>query len=85
MARRYRAHGYQFYALDLRKYGRSLLPHQHPNNVRDLREYHAHIDAALVVLQVEGCSVLLSGHSTGRLVAAHYAQEGQHRHSIGLN
>ena len=39
MARRYQEHGYRFYAIDLRKYGRSLLPYQLPNNVRDLREY----------------------------------------------
>ena len=29
--------GYDFYALDLRKYGRSLRPHQTPNYVADLR------------------------------------------------
>ena len=31
--------GYDFYALDLRKYGRSILPHQTPNYVGDLRDY----------------------------------------------
>ena len=83
MARRYQEHGYRFYALDLRKYGRSWLPHQLPNNVRDLREYHADIDAALAVLQAEGCAtVLLSGHSTGGLIAALYAQEGTQRHTL---
>ena len=30
------ARGYDFYALDLRKYGRSILPHQTPNYVSDL-------------------------------------------------
>ena len=38
--------GYDFYALDLRKYGRSLRPHQTPNYVTDLREYFAELDAA---------------------------------------
>ena len=83
MARRYQEHGYRFYALDLRKYGRSWLPHQLPNNVRDLREYYADIDAALAVLHAEGCTtVLLSGHSTGGLIAALYAQEGAYRHTL---
>ena len=38
--------GYDFYALDLRKYGRSLRPHQTPNYVTDLREYYAELDEA---------------------------------------
>ena len=38
--------GYDFYALDLRKYGRSLRPHQTPNYVADLREYFPELDAA---------------------------------------
>ncbi|SMB99699.1 lysophospholipase [Hymenobacter roseosalivarius DSM 11622] len=83
MALRYQQHGYGFYALDLRKYGRSWLPHQRPNNVRDLREYYADLDAALAVLRAEGhATILLSGHSTGGLVAALYAQEGQNRSAI---
>jgi len=83
MALRYQQHGYQFYALDLRKYGRSWLPHQRPNNVRDLREYYADIDAALAVMQAEGHpTVLLSAHSTGGLIAALYAQEGVNRAAV---
>jgi alpha-beta hydrolase superfamily lysophospholipase len=31
--------GYNFYALDLRKYGRSLMDHQHPNLCKDVFEY----------------------------------------------
>ena len=38
--------GYTFYALDLRKYGRSLREHQTPNYVADLHEYYAEIDLA---------------------------------------
>src|SRR4026209_2579233 len=34
MAERFAAEGYAFYAIDLRKYGRSLKPHQHPNFCR---------------------------------------------------
>ncbi|SFP95338.1 alpha/beta hydrolase [Hymenobacter arizonensis] len=83
MAERYHEHGYHFYALDLRKYGRSWQPHQRPNNVRDLREYFADLDAALAVVRAEGYrAVLLSGHSTGGLVTALYAREGQGRAAV---
>lgn len=75
MAAEYAAQGYRFYALDLRKYGRALLPHQHPNNVRSLTEYYADLDAALAVIRAETTGPLvLSGHSTGGLIVALYAQ-----------
>ncbi len=63
--------GYDFYALDLRKYGRSLLPHQTPNFTTDLAAYYPELDEAFRrVTQVEGHDhVLVSGHSTGGLVA----------------
>ncbi|HEX8426566.1 alpha/beta hydrolase [Hymenobacter sp.] len=75
MAAEYAAHGYRFYALDLRKYGRALLRHQRPNNVRDLTEYFGDLDAAVAVIQAEGGSTLvLCGHSTGGLIVSLYAQ-----------
>ncbi len=46
LAERYVAAGLHFYALDLRKYGRSLRPHQTPNFCRDIREYFAELDLA---------------------------------------
>ncbi|MCC3157256.1 alpha/beta hydrolase [Hymenobacter sp. 15J16-1T3B] len=74
LAEQWTAHGYRFYALDLRKYGRSLLPHQRPNNVRDLREYFADLDAARAIMQAEGAALLvLNGHSTGGLISALHA------------
>ncbi len=68
-------HGYDFYALDLRKYGRSLLAHQTPNFCLDIAEYFPEIDAALkIIREDEGHdTVLLNGHSTGGLIAALYA------------
>jgi alpha-beta hydrolase superfamily lysophospholipase len=67
--------GYDFYALDLRKYGRSLLEHQTPNFCTDIEEYFAEIDAALAVIRDEDGhdTVLLNGHSTGGLIGALYA------------
>ncbi|RSK35496.1 alpha/beta hydrolase [Hymenobacter metallilatus] len=78
MALEYTAHGYRFYALDLRKYGRALLPHQQPNTVRNLQEYFPDLDAALARIQAEShTEVLLSGHSTGGLITALYIAQRQ--------
>ncbi|MFF5260468.1 alpha/beta hydrolase [Actinomadura viridis] len=67
--------GFDFYALDLRKYGRSLRPHQTPNFVRSLTDYFPEIDEAVRIAREEdGHEVLLlNGHSTGGLVAALWA------------
>ncbi len=60
-------HGYDFYALDLRKYGRSLRPHQTANYVDDLRAYDEEIDRAWSEVVAEHDHVVLSAHSTGGL------------------
>src|SRR6478609_1560155 len=66
--------GYHFYALDLRKYGRSILKNHKPNNVRHLSEYYEDIDQALAIIRKEGNSkVVLYGHSTGGLIITLYA------------
>lgn len=68
--------GIDFYAVDLRKYGRSLLPGQKRFHVRDLKEYFPDIDSALVAMRAEGVSeVVMMGHSTGGLVASYYLSE----------
>ncbi len=73
--------GYDFYALDLRKYGRSLLPHQTPNYAADLVEYDAELDAALdrIVERDGHRHVVLSGHSTGGLILALWAERKRPR------
>ncbi|WP_215231569.1 alpha/beta hydrolase [Dyadobacter linearis] len=74
MAERFLKEGYNFYAVDLRKYGRSWLAHQKFNNVRDLSEYFADIDTTLSIIHNEGnTKVLLMGHSLGGLVVSMYA------------
>ncbi|MCG8696656.1 MAG: alpha/beta hydrolase [Bacteroidales bacterium] len=76
MADQYLNQGINFYAIDLRKYGRSHLPHQWFNEARDLSEYYADIDTALSIIQSEiKGKILLSGHSTGGLIAACYADD----------
>ena len=79
MAERFAAEGYAFYALDLRKHGRSLRPHQHANFCKSMSEYYADITRALEEI---GEPVLLCGHSTGGLQCALYAHEGERRDSV---
>ena len=79
MAERFAAEGYAFYALDLRKYGRSMRPHQHPNFCKSLTEHYADLDAALETI---GEPVLLAGHSMGGLVCSLYAHEGERRSQV---
>jgi alpha-beta hydrolase superfamily lysophospholipase len=71
--------GYDFYALDLRKYGRSLRDHQTPNFVTDLTHYYPEIDEAYRrIVERDGHSqVLLSAHSTGGLVLPLWADDRQ--------
>ena len=68
--------GYDFYAVDLRRYGRSLRKGQLAGYITDLRDYFVELDAALEVVREEGHDdVVLMGHSTGGLTAALYADE----------
>lgn len=74
MAKQFNNQGYNFYALDLRKYGRSHLSHQKLNNVRSLIEYDEEIDLALQIIKSENNNqVILKGHSTGGLIVTNYA------------
>lgn len=67
---------YQFYAVDLRKYGRSLMDGQTPFQVRDIREYFEDIDSAINVMKQNGINhIILMGHSTGGLIASLYMAE----------
>ncbi len=66
---------FNFYAVDLRKYGRSLLPEQTPFEVRDLQEYFADIDTALSIMREEGnTEIVLMAHSTGGLITSLYCE-----------
>ena len=71
------AQGIDFYALDLRKYGRSLLPHQTANFCRDITDYYPELDEAVrIIREVDGHErVLINAHSTGCLIAALWAHD----------
>jgi len=69
--------GYDFYALDLRKYGRSLRPHQTANFVTDLSDYYEELDLALAEVAATHDQVVLSAHSTGGLTVPLWASDRQ--------
>lgn len=76
MGDEFTARGYDFYAVDLRKYGRSIRPGQRMFEARSLREYFADIDSALVEMRRGGVrETVLMGHSTGGLITAYYMAE----------
>lgn len=65
---------YNFYAVDLRRYGRSMLPWQYPFDIRDFDNYFQDIDSALNQIHKDGFQdITLFGHSTGGLTSAYYA------------
>ncbi|WP_028050616.1 alpha/beta hydrolase [Cellulomonas sp. URHD0024] len=77
LAEYWSARGAAFYALDLRKYGRSLRPHQTPGYTDDLDVYDEEIEASLAVVRDElGAHgrLMVMGHSTGGLIAALWMQ-----------
>jgi alpha-beta hydrolase superfamily lysophospholipase len=70
---------FDFYALDLRKHGRSLMQHQHPNYCKDIKEYFEEISIAIRKIKSEGNSLFLLAHSTGGLTASCYMNYGKER------
>jgi len=67
--------GYDFYALDLRKFGRSLLPHQTPNYIEDLTSYYEELDQAYDAIRANYAHIVLTAHSTGGLVVPLWAAD----------
>lgn len=74
--------GWAFFALDLHKYGRSLLPGQTPGFATSLDDYDADLEAAIGALEERlaaragrrvAVDLVLMAHSTGGLTAALWA------------
>lgn len=67
---------YHFYAVDLRKYGRSIISDKNMFEARNINEYYADIDSALAIMKADGIrDVKLMGHSTGGLITSSYMAE----------
>lgn len=79
LARFWTSRGARFFALDLRKYGRSLRDGQTPGYIADLAVYDEDIAAALTAMgrdseaEAPGRPLVLLGHSTGGLVLSLWA------------
>ena len=72
MGRRFVDSGFNFYAVDLRRYGRSREPWQYPFNIRKQSAYFQDIDSALAQIRRDGnTDITLGGHSTGGLTVAY--------------
>ena len=81
LAERWAALGFDFYALDLRRYGRSLRPGQVPNFCTDLTVYGEELDAAAHIIRNEmgHDRLVIMAHSTGGLVSALWADRRRGR------
>ena len=79
-AQEYNRHGYAFFAVDLRKYGRAYQEHQKRGNIRSLTEYYPDIDTCLSLIKAQYPTVILAAHSTGGLIASLYAHD--HRDNL---
>lgn len=77
------AHGMDFYAVELRKYGRSKLENQTWFELKDLSEYYADIDSAIARIKAAGTEdIYFLAHSTGGLIASLYLNDRQEENSI---
>ncbi|HKN42676.1 MAG TPA: alpha/beta fold hydrolase, partial [Propionibacteriaceae bacterium] len=65
--------GYDFYAVELRRYGRSIRPGQLRGFIANLDDYSLELDAAADLIAADHDRLLLMGHSTGGLIAALWA------------
>lgn len=70
------AQGYNFYAVDLRRYGRSHHLQQPWFEVDSIEEYYPELDSAIAVIQQENNSnIFINGHSTGGLIVSKYVND----------
>ena len=78
------ARGWDVYAIDLRRSGRSLREGNRPYYAGDMREYFPEISLAIGAITRESSHRLLclTGHSTGGLIAALYAHDGAERSRV---
>jgi len=65
--------GFDFYAIDLRRYGRSLRRGHLHGFITDLDDYGAELTAAAEVIRENHDQLVLMGHSTGGLIISLWA------------
>lgn len=78
-------HDWNFRAVDLRRYGRSLRPGMKRYQARDLTEYFPDIDSAIVEMNQAGMdTIVILAHSTGGLIASLYMNSTPPANVYGL-
>ncbi|MCL2471774.1 MAG: alpha/beta hydrolase [Propionibacteriaceae bacterium] len=65
--------GYDFYAVDLHRYGRSLQEGELFGYMEDIEDYYDELDACVASIRQDHSKVVVSGHSTGGLIASLFA------------
>ena len=79
LGKKFNENNFDFFALDLRKHGRSLMNHQHPNYCKAIEEYFEEISIAICKIKNGINPVFLLAHSTGGLTASCYMNYGKER------
>jgi len=67
--------GYDFYAIDLHRYGRSLQDGELFGYMEAIDDYYEELDACVALIKQEHSNVVLYGHSAGGLTASLYAHD----------
>jgi alpha-beta hydrolase superfamily lysophospholipase len=80
----YTSRGLNFYALDLRKYGRSIRPYQTPYYCRSLADYFPELSSAVNIIRERDGNerLLVNGHSLGGLITALWVNEMNDRNLV---
>lgn len=87
MADKFNEMGFDFYAIDLRKHGRSLQEHHHPNFIANIYDYFEEIDKSIEIIKIErkDIEIVLMGHSTGGLTTSLYCHHRNNVEGLILN
>ncbi|MDR0783206.1 MAG: alpha/beta hydrolase [Propionibacteriaceae bacterium] len=70
--------GYDFYAVDLHRYGRSLQDGELPGYMEAVEDYYDELDACVELIKADHAQVLVYAHSTGGLTASLYVADRPH-------
>lgn len=83
LAEAFVAADFEFFALDLRRYGRSLRPGNVPCQFRLVDEYFTELDWAIESIRARGIDEIhLVAHSTGALIGSIYRKRGKQRSAL---
>lgn len=74
--------GYNFYAIELRRYGSSMDTANLKNYIAHLEDYFPEIDTFFKIIAQDNDQIIWNGHSTGGLIAAYYMNFGAQRDQV---